>query len=165
MAGVLVLILLVLPFIEVAVFVGVAGQVGLLPSVAGILVLGVVGAWLIRHEGLGVWRRAEQRLRAGEVPAAEVVNGLLLLAAGAALVLPGFVSDLLAIALLVPPVRAAVRALLLGRFERRVEATLAGSTDLLGGRGRVRIHTGPAVYDTHEVVGDPRHAAGRPDAP
>src|SRR4051812_4415457 len=126
MAGVLVLFLLVLPFLELAVLIAVAGKVGVLVTLALIVAVGVLGGLLIKRQGIGVWRRVEARLRAGEMPTAEVVNGLLIMAAGVLLLLPGFISDVLAIALLLPPVRAAVRALLLRRVERRVGPGGAG---------------------------------------
>jgi UPF0716 protein FxsA len=163
MAGLLVLMLFVLPFVELAVFIAVAGEVGLLATVAVIIVVGVAGGLLVRHQGLGVWRRAQRKLRDGEMPSAEVVNGLLILTAGVLLALPGFLSDVLGIALLLPPVRAAVRSLLLARFERRMHATLAGPVAVaFGGRpSGLRVRTGSATYDVREaddVPGPP----GRP---
>jgi UPF0716 protein FxsA len=170
MAGAVLLVLLVLPFVELGVFIMAVGWVGILPALAAIIVLGVAGSLLIKHQGLGVWRRADARLQAGEVPSAEVVNGLLVLIAGALLILPGFVSDVLAFALLLPPVRAAVRALLFKRFEQRVSDTFAGPMGLAfgGRRDPMRVDTGQATYggvvDVHEAGGrqldDPS-----PDAP
>jgi UPF0716 protein FxsA len=166
MAGVLLLLLLVLPFIELAVFIGAVGWVGFLPSLAAIVLVGLAGAWLVKHQGLGVWRRADAKLRAGEAPSAEVVNGLLVLAAGLLLVLPGFVSDVAAIVLLLPPGRAAVRALLFRRFEQRVADSFAGPLGAVFGAGprRLRVDTGPATYggayDGREVDGP--DTPGRP---
>jgi UPF0716 protein FxsA len=167
MAGVLVLIILVLPFVELAVFIGVVDQVGFLPALGVIVVLGLAGGWLVKRQGVGVWRRADAQLRSGEMPTAEVVNGLLLLIAGFLLILPGLVSDLLGIALLLPPVRAAVRSLLFRRFEKRIQATFSGPVGAAFGRGGpTRINTGRASYsgpvDVREA-GDPDpHGAGRP---
>jgi UPF0716 protein FxsA len=160
MAGALVLILLLLPFVELALFIAVAGEVGFLMALAVIITVGVVGGWLVKRQGLDVWRRAEGRYRSGEMPTAEVVNGLLLLVAGLLLALPGFLSDLMAIALLVPPVRALVRSLLFRRFEQRVQATLAGPAGIAF--GGTRTNTGRATYDVREVDDEGPGGPGRP---
>ena len=178
MAGVVLLVLLVLPFVELAVFIAAVGWVGFLPALAGIVVLGVAGCWLVKRQGLGVWRRADGKLRAGEVPSAELVNGLLVLAAGALLIFPGFVSDAVGLALLLPPVRAAVRVLLFKRFEQRVAATFSGPVGTFGAQDpHLRINTGRATYggpvDVREVAeaADGSEVDGRevgprpPDAP
>jgi UPF0716 protein FxsA len=163
MAGVLLLLLLLLPFIELAVFIEVVGWVGLLPALGAIIAFGLVGTWLAQREGVGAWRRAQARLQAGEMPTNEVVNGILLFLAGVLLALPGFLSDILGLALLLPPVRALVRTLLFRRFERRIRTAFAG----VAGGPQARIHTGEATYgayDVHEVASDPA-AAGGPERP
>jgi UPF0716 protein FxsA len=161
MAGVVLLVLLVLPFVELAVFIGAIDLVGFLPTLVAVIVLAALGIWLVKRQGLDVWRRAQTRLRAGEVPSAEVVNGILVLAAGVALAIPGFVSSAVGLALLVPPVRALVRSLLLRRFEQRVEAALAGPVGAVFGGRRLRVDTGPATYDVREVDDRGPGAAGR----
>jgi UPF0716 protein FxsA len=168
MAGVVLFVLLALPFIELAVFIAAVGWVGFLPALAAIIVVGLAGGWLVKRQGLGVWRRADGRLKAGEVPSAEVVNGLLVLIAGALLLFPGFVSDVVAIALLIPPVRALVRRMLFRRFEQRVAEGLSGPVGLTFGPRTAppRINTGPASYggpvDVREVESPAPDAPGRP---
>jgi UPF0716 protein FxsA len=75
---------------------------------------------VVKREGLGVWRRAQRQLDMGSVPGRELVDGILVLAAGALLLTPGFVSDCVGILLLLPPVRAAIRAVVVRRLRRRV---------------------------------------------
>jgi UPF0716 protein FxsA len=167
MAGAVLIALLVMPFIELGVFIAVAGWVGFLWALTAIIVVGLAGCWLVKRQGLGVWRRADRRVQAGEVPSAEVVNGLLVLIAGGLLLFPGFVSDALALALLLPPVRAGVRALLFRRFEQRVSATFAGPIGVAfgGSASPPRIDTGPASYggpvDVREVERPAPDAPGR----
>jgi UPF0716 protein FxsA len=151
MAGVVLLVLLVLPFVELAVFLKAIDVVGVLPTLGLIVLLAGLGIWLVKQQGLGVWRAARGRLQTGEVPSAEVVNGLLVLVAGTALALPGLVSDVVGLALLLPPVRAALRSLLLKRFEQRVEHALSGPVGAVFGDRRLRVDTGPATYDVREV--------------
>src|SRR5690606_39100995 len=104
------------------------------------------------------------QLAAGELPTTELVNGLLILFAGALLLTPGFVTDTLGLLLLVPPTRAVVRTLVLRRFERRLRSAFApGGTAWAGpggtGFATARVFTGEATYqpstariiDVHEV--------------
>ena len=125
MVYVLIALFVVLPILELFVFVQVAGWIGFLPAVALIVAFSVGGAWLVKYEGIGVLRRAQQQLDQGELPATELVNGLLLLVAGALMVVPGFLTDIAGLLLLLPPTRALVRLLLMRRFEKRRSA--AGS--------------------------------------
>lgn len=83
-----------------------------------VFLISLVGAWLTKRAGLGAARRIRQARDEGKTPSSELADGTLILAAGALLVVPGFVSGVVGAALLVPPVRAGVRILLLRRFER-----------------------------------------------
>ena len=138
----LLLLFLVLPLVELYVIVQVAGTIGALATLASLLVVSLVGAWLVKREGLGVMRRMQDTLGRGELPAAEVVDGGLLLMAGTMLVVPGFVTDLAGLVLLVPPVRALLRRRLLARW---------GAGDAVGGFGPGRWRG--RVVDV-EYVGD-----------
>jgi UPF0716 protein FxsA len=116
----LALLLLAVPVVEIYVIVQVGHVMGLLPTLALLIVVSIAGAALVKREGLGVWRRASQRIENGEVPGRELIDGVLILLAGALLMTPGFVTDLLGIFLLLPPVRAAVRALISRRLTHQV---------------------------------------------
>ena len=84
----------------------------------------------MKREGLGVLRRVQASLAAGRVPGAELVDGFLILFGGALMIAPGFLTDLLGIALLLPPVRAVVRRVLRRRLAARV-ATSAGGAGII----------------------------------
>jgi UPF0716 protein FxsA len=116
--GYLVLLLLVLPFVELAVLVQVAGTLGVLDTVGLLILVSIVGVWLAKRAGLGVVRRLRQAQAEGRTPSCEVVDGALVLLAGALLLIPGFVSDVVGIALLLPPVRAVVRPVILRRLRQ-----------------------------------------------
>lgn len=109
MFGVIALLFLVVPFVELFVLLQVGQAIGVLDTIALLVLVSVVGAWLVKREGLGVLRRARQRAASGAVPGRELVDGVLILFAGALLLTPGFVTDLVAILLLLPPVRAGLR--------------------------------------------------------
>lgn len=106
----------VVPILELYVIVQVAQGVGVFPTVAGVIVVSAVGAWLCKREGAGLFRKIQRQLNAGELPTDTVVDGFLVLFAGALLLTPGFLTDLVGLALLVAPVRALVRGALLARF-------------------------------------------------
>jgi UPF0716 protein FxsA len=110
--GVLALVFLVVPLAELAVIIQVGQWLGVLDTLVLLVLISVVGAWLAKREGLGVLRRIRQQLDLGRVPGAELVDGFLVLFAGALLLTPGFLTDCLALLLLLPPVRAAVRRVL-----------------------------------------------------
>ena len=124
---VLAVLFLVIPFAELAVIITVATQIGVLETIGLLILVSVVGAWLCKREGVGVVRRIRDSLDRGELPHREVVDGGLILLAGALLLTPGFLSDCLGILLLLPPTRAVARRLVLGWFSRYTVVGRAGS--------------------------------------
>ena len=120
MFAVLAILFVVVPFVELYVIVQVAHVMGVIPTLGTLFLVSVAGAWLVKKEGFGVLRRARTRLDAGQTPGRELVDGVLILFGGALLLTPGFITDGLGILLLLPPVRAAVRASALHYLSRRV---------------------------------------------
>jgi UPF0716 protein FxsA len=118
---VLALIFIVVPFIELYVLLQVGQAIGVLNTIGLLVVVSVVGAWLVKREGIGVLQRAQVTMAEGRVPAAELLDGVLILFAGALLITPGFLSDVLGVLLLLPPVRVAVRGTLRRYLARRVQ--------------------------------------------
>lgn len=111
-------VLLVAVAAEVLAFVAVAGQIHVLPALGLLLVVSALGPLVVKRVGLGVLAHARQRLAAGEAPTREVLDGLLVLAGGVLLCVPGFVGDAVGLLLMVP----AVRHLTLRFAGRRVAA-------------------------------------------
>ena len=105
----LVVLFVLVPIVELAVIIQVGQAIGVVETLLLMVVVSVAGAWLVKREGIGVWRRAQRQMDAGVMPGRELVDGVLIMVAGALLLLPGFVSDCLGILLLLPPVRAVVR--------------------------------------------------------
>jgi UPF0716 protein FxsA len=120
--AVLVLLMVLVPIAELAVIIQVGHAIGVLETIFLMIAVSVVGAWLVRREGIGVWRRAQRQIEGGSVPGRELVDGALILFAGALLLTPGFLSDCVGVLLLLPPVRAGARALVIRRLRRRVTA-------------------------------------------
>lgn len=99
-----------LPLIEIYLLVKVGTAIGVLPTALVVVGTGVVGAMLARREGVSVFRRMKEKLGRGELPADELVDGVILLVSGAFLLTPGIVTDILGIAGLIPFFRKGVRA-------------------------------------------------------
>ncbi|MDQ3898821.1 MAG: FxsA family protein [Actinomycetota bacterium] len=119
MVGVLALLFLVVPLAELYVIIQVGQAFGALNTIALLILISAVGAWLAKREGISVWRRFQRQVESGSVPGREIADGVLILFAAALLMTPGFLSDVVAIALLLPPVRAVIRAAVLRRAARR----------------------------------------------
>lgn len=118
--GILFLLFLVVPFVELYVILQVSHAIGGLNTIAILIVMSVVGAALVKREGLAVLRRLQQRVNAGQMPGRELIDGVLVLLAGALMLTPGFLSDVFGILLLLPPVRAAMRAYAIRRLRHRI---------------------------------------------
>lgn len=111
------LLFLLFPLLELAVMIKVGSAIGVLPTLL-LIVLGVlVGGLVLRLAGVATAWRARERLARGELPELEMLDGLLVAIGGGLLLLPGFISDLLAIPCLLP----FTRHLLLERLRRRAE--------------------------------------------
>lgn len=119
MVGVLVLLFLLVPLAELYVIIQVGQAFGALNTIALLIVISAVGAWLAKREGLNVWRRFQRQVESGSVPGKEIADGVMILFAGALLMSPGFLTDLLGIALLLPPVRAVIRGTLMRQAAKR----------------------------------------------
>lgn len=119
----LALAFLVVPFLELFVILEVGSLLGVVPTVVLLVVVSIVGAWLAKREGVGVIRRIQRSVQRGQMPADELVDGALIVLAGALLVTPGFLTDILGISLLVPPTRAVIRAAARRSIARRARIT------------------------------------------
>jgi UPF0716 protein FxsA len=151
MFGLVALFFLVVPVIELFVIVQVAGVAGAWTTIAALILISIAGTLLIRWQGIELARRLMATVQQGRLPRNELVDGALLLVAGVLLLLPGFLSDIVAVLLLVPPVRALLRPPTLAAA-RRMATPRAGS--------RVRVWT--SVVEVDEVRPDQSSAGSRP---
>ena len=146
MLGWLILLFVAIPLAELALLVWVGGQVGLGATVALVVVTGILGASLARSQGLATLSRFQSRLGAGEIPHQDLIDGILILLAGAVLLTPGLITDVAGFLLLVPAVRRSVRRWLVARFSARMVVVGPGG--------------GPPVRCTRPAV--PRPSTGGP---
>ncbi|MEO7428989.1 MAG: FxsA family protein [Acidimicrobiales bacterium] len=116
MIGLLALLFLVVPIAELYVIIQVAHGIGAPNTILLLIAISILGAWLTKAAGMGVLNRLQRTVREGRVPSAELIDGGLVLFAGALMITPGFLSDCLAILLLLPPTRALARRALLRRI-------------------------------------------------
>ncbi|HSH60374.1 MAG TPA: FxsA family protein [Acidimicrobiales bacterium] len=119
MFGLLALLFLVVPFLELFVIIQVGQAVGAGWTIGVLVLVSIMGAWMMKREGIGVLRRARARIGAGEVPGNELTDGVFILLAGALLLTPGFLTDIFGILLLLPPVRVGMRRGATRTYRRR----------------------------------------------
>ena len=120
MVPILVIAFILVPLAELAVLIAVGDWIGLAPTLILLLVVSVAGAWLAKREGLAAWARFQRALAEGRMPTVEVADGAMILLAGALLLTPGFLSDIIGVLLLLPPTRALARRLAPRLAERRL---------------------------------------------
>ncbi len=111
----------VLPVIEIWLITQVAGQLGWPLAIVAVIGVSVAGAWLVRREGLGVIRRVRTSLEGGRMPTNELADGAMIFFASALMLTPGFLTDAVGLALLIPPIRAVLRQPVVAFFRRRLE--------------------------------------------
>jgi UPF0716 protein FxsA len=115
----LVLLFIVVPIAELYVLIQVGQEIGALDTIGLLILVTVVGAWLVKRTGLSVLGRLQESLAARRPPTNELIDGFLLLFAGVLFLVPGFITDALAILLLLPPTRAVARGILKKRFANK----------------------------------------------
>ncbi len=138
MAPLLFALFVVVPIIEIALFIQVGDVIGLWPTIALVVLTAMAGTTLLRMQGISTLRRAQSSLDQGQMPIREVFDGACLLVAGVLLLTPGFMTDAIGLSLFLPPVRAAI----LGGVAKAVKS------------GRIKVHaTGPMGGGFHATGG------------
>ena len=117
MFGKLLILFITVPLVELFLLGVLTARVGLVPTFLLVLLTGFWGAWLARSQGASILSRIKSEIQAGRTPAAELVDGLLVLIGGIVLLTPGLLTDILGFSLMVPSFRAVLRSLLRSRFE------------------------------------------------
>ncbi|MEL6197038.1 MAG: FxsA family protein [Pseudomonadota bacterium] len=102
------LALLIVPIVEIGLFIEIGGWLGLWPTIAIVILTAMIGTVLLRTQGIGVLAELQRKLEHGEDPSGTLANGALILVAGVVLLTPGFFTDAVGFLLLIPPVRAAL---------------------------------------------------------
>jgi len=136
----LVLAVLVLAtFVEIAVLLAVGKLIGPAPTILLMLATSAVGAWLLRREGVRAWRAFRADLVNQVPPGLSATDGVLVVIGAAFMIVPGFVSDIIGLLLILPPTRRVARGIVMNLITRRL--TPAAAANVFGPR-RVRARTG-----------------------
>jgi UPF0716 protein FxsA len=123
------------PILEIYVIIKVGQAIGALWTIALLIADSILGSVLMRSQGRAAWRRFQQALAEGRVPARETLDGVLVIFGGAFLLTPGFCSDVVGALLLLPPTRALIRRGLVRRFGFSMFGAIPGVRVRPGGPG------------------------------
>jgi UPF0716 protein FxsA len=112
----------IVPLIELYILIKIGNVVGALNTILFLIGTALLGAFLVRLEGLRTFRRITANLARGVAPGEELIDGLLIFAAGALLITPGILTDVWALFLLVPFTRTLIKRWLRRRFDRKMQS-------------------------------------------
>ena len=118
--GRLLALFLLVPTAELILLIWIGERVGFWPTVGLIALTALVGSWLARREGVAAFRRFQKRMATGQLPGRELTDGLIILVAGALLLTPGILTDVVGLLGLLPPSRAWIRGRLQARFQQNI---------------------------------------------
>lgn len=104
---ILIVLFIAIPVIEIYLLIQVGSVIGAIPTILMIIGTAVLGAALLRMQGISTFQRVQSAMQRGEIPAIEMLEGLILLISGALLLTPGFFTDAIGFIALVPPLRRA----------------------------------------------------------
>ena len=151
MLGRLVLLFLLTPAVELGLLIQVDQMIGFGPTIALIIATGVAGSYLARREGVSTWRRLNSRLSTGELPGTELADGAIILVAGALLITPGVLTDVVGFLGLLPPTRAFIRKLLMKRLRSKMEeGSMQVQFGVFGGAAPGANGPSPGSIDPHD---------------
>ncbi|MBU0655817.1 MAG: FxsA family protein [Gammaproteobacteria bacterium] len=109
------LLFLVLPFIEIWLLIKVGSAIGALPTILLLILAGMLGIFLLRHQGFATLARVQRSVNEGQLPAQTMLEGVVLLVGGLLFIIPGFFTDILGLLCVLPPTRYLLLKLLLKR--------------------------------------------------
>lgn len=158
--GILLLAVLIgVPLIEIGLFIEIGGLIGLWPTLALVLLTAAVGSWQLRAQGLATLARGRQQLDRGELPTRELFDGFCLVIAGALLLTPGFMTDVVGLVLFMPAVRDSLRRFLASRMDATAETRVwVDGAEVSAGQSRPRTGPGGRV-----IEGEYRDVSDTPD--
>ena len=119
---------LIIPIIEIYLLIKVGEIIGALPTIILVVLTAVIGAGLLRQQGLSTLARFQQNLSTGKLPAQELVEGILLAVGGALLMTPGFVTDTIGFLCLIPFSRKFIAATIIKNSTMKMTSKMGGFT-------------------------------------
>ncbi len=114
------IIFMLVPIIEMWILIEVGGLIGALPTIALVVLTATLGLSLLKRQGLSTLMRARRKMDEGSIPASELVSGVMIAVGGALLLTPGFVTDAIGFALLIPRTRQWFLLKLVDRYRDKI---------------------------------------------
>ena len=116
------LLFTLVPVIELYLLIKIGVVIGPVPTIAIVIITGIAGAWLAKHQGIVVLRRLQNEMAEGRPPGNSIVDGVLVLVAGILLLTPGLLTDMCGILLLIPFTRRLVREYIKTKLKRKLDS-------------------------------------------
>ena len=114
------LLFMLIPIVEMWILIEVGGWIGALPTIGLVVLTATIGLSLLKQQGLSTLMRARRKMDEGAIPASELVSGVMIAVGGALLLTPGFVTDALGFALLIPQMRQWLLFKLIDRYRDKI---------------------------------------------
>lgn len=114
------LIFAVIPVIELALLIKIGSIIGTLNTIIIVILTAIIGAYMVKLEGLGVIYRIQKNMQDGIFPAEELINGVMILIAGALLLTPGFFTDIIGFLMVFPVSRSYIKRIARRYIEKRI---------------------------------------------
>ena len=159
--GRLLLLFILVPVAELALLIELGKRIGLPATLALIVFTGALGAYLARRQGLGVLAKIRSEMAEGRLPTGQLVDGALILVAGAVLMTPGVLTDAFGFLCLFPPARRRLKSYLSRRFERAIQSGGVNMSVDFGSVGSGFPRQYPT--ETRDVTPRPEGPKGLPD--
>ena len=138
-----------IPIVEMYLLIEVAERIEALPTIVLVMLTAVLGVSLIRQQGLSTLTKGIGRLNQAEIPAAEIIEGVLLAVAGAFLITPGFLTDFIGFMIIIPIIRRIIALMLLKRMAARADF-LTNGHEFGGGSDKTRDTSGSVIEGEYE---------------
>ncbi len=162
MPGIIAVLLIVVPLLELYVILQVADAIGILETILSLIAVSVLGTWLLTREGIATWKKLRATMARGEVPSRELTDGALIICGGALLLTPGFITDAVGLFLLFPPTRASVKGVFRRMFAWWFARRSVGSCRAVYDVGVTKVERKPSTPPT-ETAAPRLPSSQRPD--
>ncbi|REK07433.1 MAG: FxsA family protein [Planctomycetota bacterium] len=156
MLGRILLLLILLPAIEIVFLVWVASKTSVLLVLLMLVGAGLLGAFLARQQGLRTMQRISNEVSAGRMPGDAMIDGVLVSLAAVLLILPGFLSDVVALLLLFPPSRSWLKSVARGRIRARIMTSYNGQVHTFDSAAGGRSSARDEIIDVKVIESPPR---------
>ncbi|WP_404458984.1 FxsA family protein [Sutcliffiella horikoshii] len=121
MFRILLALIIVVPALEIWLLITAGKLIGAIPTIMLIILTGVLGAWLAKYQGVTALRSAQQKMNSGQMPGDVIIDGLCILIGGVVLLTPGFITDAIGFALLLPPTRNLIKPSIMRAIRNRMD--------------------------------------------